>query len=385
MANQEQLKILKQGTTVWTKWRWNKLDIKIDLSGANLSRANLDEVDLRVANLNGTDLSGASLIEARLIEADLMDANLKAADLEEADLSGANLSGARLNEADLGGANLEEATLNGADLEIASLGDANLSYTDLRFTNFRGTLLGGADLSDASLAHTFFGYVDLSEVIGLESAIHSNVSTLGTDTLALSRGKIPEVFLRGCGLSDWEIESAKLYNPELDNEERNKILYKIYDLQSSQAVQISPLFISYSHADKDFVNRMEESLNRKGIRFWRDIHHSTAGRLEKQIDRAIRQNPTVLLVLSKNSIQSDWVEHEVNLARKLEKEIKRDVLCPVALDDSWKTNPWSEVLMEQVMKYNILDYSIWEDDAKFEKMFVRLIDGLNLFYKKEAE
>ena len=61
-----------------------------------------------------------------------------------------------------------------------------------------------------------------------------------------------------------------------------------------------------------------------------------AGRIETQIDRAIRQNPTVLLVLSENSLNSDWVEHEVRTARGLEKEIGRDVLCPVALDDSWK-------------------------------------------------
>ena len=51
--------------------------------------------------------------------------------------------------------------------------------------------------------------------------------------------------------------------------------------------------------------------------------------MEKQIDRAIEKNPTVLLVLSENSLSSDWVEHEVRTARGLEKEMRRDVLCPV--------------------------------------------------------
>ncbi len=50
---------------------------------------------------------------------------------------------------------------------------------------------------------------------------------------------------------------AKLYNPDLSNEERNKVLYKIYDLQANQAVQISPLFISYSHGDSEFVDELE--------------------------------------------------------------------------------------------------------------------------------
>ena len=187
--------------------------------------------------------------------------------------------------------------------------------------------------------------------------------------------------LRGCGLSDWEIEYAKLYNPDLSNQEIDEILYKIHDMRAQQPLQISPLFISYSHADSAFVDKIGERLNAKGIRFWRDVHHATAGRLEKQIDRAIRHNPTVLVILSENSIKSDWVEHEVRTARELEKETGRDVLCPVALDDSWKDSPWPKRVMEQVTEYNILDFSKWEDDAEFGKLFKKLIDGLELFYK----
>jgi hypothetical protein len=126
---------------------------------------------------------------------------------------------------------------------------------------------------------------------------------------------------------------------------------------------------------------MEAYLNRKGVRFWRDVHHSTAGRLERQIDRAIRLNPTVLLALSEHSVKSDWVEHEARLARKLEQETGRDVLCPVALDDSWKDCDWPERLREQIMEYNILDFSDWRDEDNFLRMFGRLLDGLDLFYK----
>jgi hypothetical protein len=106
-----------------------------------------------------------------------------------------------------------------------------------------------------------------------------------------------------------------------------------------------------------------------------------AGPLENQIDRAIRQNPTVLIVFSENSIKSDWVQHEVRKARELTKELGRHVLCPVALDDSWKNSPWPKRIMEQIMEYNILDFSEWQDDVNFEEMFRKLIDGLELFYK----
>ncbi len=148
----------------------------------------------------------------------------------------------------------------------------------------------------------------------------------------------------------------------MTNDEIAKIQYRIYDLRATQAIQISPLFISYSHQDKSFVDKMDNALTKKGVRFWRDIHDATAGRLETQIDRAIRQNPTVLLVLSKSSIKSDWVEHEVRAACDLEKELGRDALCPIALDDSWKSSPWPKRVMEQVMESNILDFSKWEND-----------------------
>lgn len=104
--------------------------------------------------------------------------------------------------------------------------------------------------------------------------------------------------------------------------------------------------------------------------------------METQIDRAIQQNPTVLVVLSKNSLKSDWVQHEVRKARELEREMGREILCPVALDDSWKSAPWPARVMEQIMEYNILDFSGWEDDTKFNEVFAKLLNGLDLFYKK---
>ena len=78
------------------------------------------------------------------------------------------------------------------------------------------------------------------------------------------------------------------------------------------------------------------------------------------------------------------MQHEVRKARGLEKELGRDVLCPVALDGAWnsKPSPWPERVMEQVMEYNILDFSKWENEQVFGQMFVRLLDGLQLFYKK---
>jgi hypothetical protein len=346
MANDEQLKILESGVAAWNRWRKDHPKISPDLSDASLVRANLRD--------------------ANFFRADLSQADLRYADLVRANLFNANLDSANLVGAELSGASLDEATLRGANLFGA---------------NFNGAILNYADLTKARINWTSFGNLDLSLVKGLDKVSHEGPATIGIDTLRKSKGTISVRFLRGCGLSDMDIESARLYSPDLSNEEIDEILYKVHGLRAWHPLQISPLFISYSHADSAFVDKMETHLNAQGIRFWRDVHHATAGRLEKQIDRAIRHNPTVLLVLSENSVKSDWVEHEVRTARELEKETGRDVLCPVALDVSWKKSPWPKRVMEQVMEYNILDFSNWKDDAEFGKLFRKLIDGLKLFYK----
>ncbi len=354
-----------------------------DLRGANLHEANLHEADLGEANLGGAHLDGVDLGKADLGGADLRETDFSDADLREADLREAHLNEANLNWADLGGADLHGADLHGANLSGANLRGANLSGASLTWVSLSGTNLRGADLSRARVGYTRFDDFDLSAVKGLDTVEHLGPSTIGVDTLYKSHGQIPEAFLRGCGLSDWEIEAARLYQPDLSRDKIGDIVYKIHDLRAHQAIQVNSLFISYSHANAPFVNCLEGYLTRKGIRFWRDVHDATAGRLEKQIDRAMRLNPTVLLVLSAQSVRSDWVEHEARLARKLEKELGRDVLCPVALDDAWKTCHWPERLREQIMEYNILDFSAWQDEAFFRRAAARLIDGLDLFYKGE--
>ena len=367
MADIGQLKRLLAGVEAWNQWREENPSIKIDLSVADLGEADISEANLREADLRGSDLRGA----------DLINTDLQRAILRDARLGGANLFGAYLR-----GADLCDADLRRADLDAADLCRADLRGAYLVGANLNGAILSEAIFDNAILSRTSFSRNDLSRTCGLECVRHFSPSTIGTDTLKLSRGEIPEGFLRGCGLSDWEIESGKLYKPGLRNDEINTIIYKIFDMRAQQAVQVSPLFISYSHADGAFVDKVGDQFTKMGVRYWRDVHDAKAGRLETQIDYAMRQNPTVLLVLSRNSIDSDWVVSEAHHARGLEKELKRDVLCPVALDDSWKTSNWPQRLMEQIMEYNILDYSGWRNDKHFENVFGKLIAGLDMFYKK---
>jgi hypothetical protein len=151
-----------------------------------LPDANMGCVDLRNADLSGTHLHDSNLRAARLHYAKLRDA----------DLRNAVLLGADLQNADLRYANLSRADLTGADLS-----GANLCYANLNMS-----VLSDANLSRARLGRTTFGDHDLRTVKGLEISEHLDPSALSINTLVLSQGRIPDVFLRGTGVPDAFLE-----------------------------------------------------------------------------------------------------------------------------------------------------------------------------------
>ena len=150
MANEEHLKILKQGVEQWNKWRLENA-IRPDLSGSNLIGANLIGTDLIAAYLSFADLTGANLSGVKLIDANLIGANLSSAYLSGANLSGAYLSGAYLGGAYLSGANLRSANLRGANLSGAYLSGANLTSADLTDADLSGTRLVETDFTNATI------------------------------------------------------------------------------------------------------------------------------------------------------------------------------------------------------------------------------------------
>src|SRR5262245_40790485 len=85
MANEEHLRLIKQGVDAWNKWRGDHADTRPDLSGANLSRANLIKADLNGANFIEADLFGADLTKANLTEANLSAAGAAASHLAAGD------------------------------------------------------------------------------------------------------------------------------------------------------------------------------------------------------------------------------------------------------------------------------------------------------------
>lgn len=334
MANSEHLAKLKESVEAWNIWRAVYPDIH--------------------PNLKGADFSGA----------DLGLANLRETCLEKAKMHGANLIAASLAGAFLDGANLSEADLSHADLRNADLVGANLSGADLLGTDFTGADLDEVEVSGAKLHLAHFGDNDLSNVRGLESARYYGPSRIGIDTIYRSNGKIPEAFLRGCGVSDTFITFAK-------------------SLVGSP-VEFYSCFISYSTRNQDFADRLYADLQNKGVRCWFAPHDIQSGKkIHEQIDEAIRLHDKLLLILSPHSMESEWVKTEIAKARKREVRDKRRVLFPIRLAPFETLRDWEcfdadtgKDSAREIREYFIPDFSNWKEHDSYQEAFQRLISDL---------
>ena len=142
-------------------------------------------------------------------------------------------------------------------------------------------------------------------------------------------------------------------------------------------------FISYSTKNQDFAERLHSKMQGKGLRVWFSPEDIQGGKkLHEQIDEAIRVYDKLLLVLSPESMNSEWVKTEIRKARKAEIKEKGRKLFPIRLIDFKPIEVWElpdssgEDLAEEVRKFFIPDFSNWKDHDSFESAFARLLRDL---------
>jgi hypothetical protein len=93
------------------------------------------------------------------------------------------------------------------------------------------------------------------------------------------------------------------------------------------------------------------------------------------VHRAIRVHDKLLLILSKSSVASGWVEREVKAALAKERKEKRTVLFPVRVDRAVFESPFdwaTEIRHER----NIGDFTQWKQHDKYQTAFARLLHDL---------
>ncbi len=272
-------------------------------------------------------------------------------------------SGINLTKVNLCNTNLQSSLLQYADFTEADLIGANLSGTDLYSVNFNNANLTNANFTDASIGWTTFAKSNLSRVIGLETVKHSYPSSIGIEVLYISGGQIPEVFLRGCGMPEEFITYARSL--------------------TTTPIEFYSCFISYSSKDQEFAERLYADLQAKGVRVWFAPHDLPIGaRIRPAIDESIHLHDKLLLVLSKHSVSSQWVEQEVETALAKEREQEgRTVLFPIRIDDAVMESKagWPTLLKNT---RNVGDFTRWKEHDSYWRAFDRLLRDLKAEEKK---
>lgn len=378
MANEEHVKILKQGVEVWNRWRIDNPNVQPDLcdlsikrarlNGANLTNTNLNRAILRYGEFREVRFENAIMDEASLSGSDLTGVSFQGVQMKRAYLVGARLRGAflqftNLSHSDLSKVDLQDSKLFRSILDRTNLSEANLSNATVSSVLLRGTILDKVDLSYSTIRGLVLDKCDLSTFVGLNTVKHSGPSTVGIETIYLSKGKIPEAFLRGCGVPNTFITFARsLINAAID---------------------FYSCFISYSSKNQAFAERLYADLQSRGVRCWFAPEDIKIGdNFRQRIDESIRVHDKLLLILSEQSISSPWVEEEVESAFELERKEKRLVLFPVRIDDAVMGSDQTWAASLRRMRH-IGDFSRWKEHDLYRKAFDRLLRDLKAEAVKE--
>ena len=155
-------------------------------------------------------------------------------------------------------------------------------------------------------------------------------------------------------------------------------------IRTGPPIQWHSCFISYSTKDEEFARRLHARMREAGLRVWFAPEDLKGGRNNyEQIVRAIQLYDKLLLVLSENSIKSEWVMTEIRKAREVEKKEQRRKLFPIRLVDFDTLRDWTcfdadtgKDLAVEVREYFIPDFSNWKNHDAFESAFDRLLKDL---------
>lgn len=328
MADKEHVSVVLQGAETISDWRSKNPKKRLNLRNANLRRAKFEN-----SNLSGANLSGA---------------NLEWADFRWADIVGAKFYRAKLDRADFHKADLKNAILNEASLLDTNFEDSNLQRADFSRAIFSQTRLINTDLRGAR---------------GLDCANHLGPSVIESETL-LKAGYLPSSFLCGCGLSNAAIKAVYAEEAESLNEELIK------------GGEFFSCFISYSSKDSDFTIQLHKDLQTKGVRCWFDKKDMKIGdKIQSRIFTEIRKHEKLLLVLSKYSVESGWVEDEVFQTYEEERDREGPVIFPITLDNAVMKTSKSWAIKIRSNRH-IGNFTQWETKKGYQAAMNRLLRDL---------
>ena len=93
------------------------------------------------------------------------------------------------------------------------------------------------------------------------------------------------------------------------------------------------IFISYNTADRSFARKLTTDLRNYGHNVWIDESEINIGDpIIEKIREALDKIDYIIVILSKASINSEWVKKEIDIAFAREIEEKRVMILPIIIE-----------------------------------------------------
>jgi len=150
---------------------------------------------------------------------------------------------------------------------------------------------------------------------------------------------------------------------------------ELSSIQKARSTHYS-CFISYSRKDKEFAEKLYKDLIQKGIDCWFDLKDVQIGEeIRKKVKNAIKLYDKLLIIISKHSLESDWVFTEVLFAEQKEDKHNKPVWFPIKIDNKIMESDrqWAKIIKDTI---HIGDFCDWRDSQKYERSFDELLTRL---------
>lgn len=146
--------------------------------------------------------------------------------------------------------------------------------------------------------------------------------------------------------------------------------------QPAAAARYHSCFISYASKDQVFADRLYADLRAAGVICWYAPEDMAIGdRIRKTIYAAIGRLDKLLIILSRNSIASEWVEGEIERAFERERRQNETILFPIRLDDDVMET--DEAWAGDVRRTrHIGDFTRWNEAEAYARALLRLLRDL---------
>jgi hypothetical protein len=231
------------------------------------------------------------------------------------------------------------------------------------------------DWSDSSKFNMLF---ELGLFVGRLGLSRTFIVISGPETVRMPSDLLGAIYIR--------LSTANFNPPAIAPaaEAIRRTITKLGARQDRRSTDYYSCFISYSWKDQEFATRLHDDLEEAGVQSWLDAKQIKFGeRWREVIDKAVQAHDKVLLILSKDSVSSRWVQVEVSKALQLEQGRGNTVLFPLRLDDAIFDVPGTDEIM-RLKERQIGDFSHWQDKRLYQRAFSQLMRALAISASVES-